>query len=82
MDIKESYMTLSKELGKAQEKIEILEKTKSDAVSLLKKYMTHIIREESISFVEYIGDPNTVVQFTAEEFKILRELNNQIRLEL
>lgn len=46
---------------------------------LLKKYMAHVLDSEGVTFVLYINDPHSSVEFTDEEISILKKLEDEIK---
>lgn len=50
----------------------------SVSISLLKKYMAHVMDNESVSFVENANDGWSTVKFTDDEIKTLKCIHKEI----
>lgn len=53
----------------------------SVSISLLKKYMAHVMDNESVSFVENANDSLSKVKFTDNELETLKSINKEITNE-
>ena len=48
------------------------------SISLLKKYMSHVMDNESVSFVENANNAWSAVKFTDNELEILKAIHKEI----
>lgn len=48
------------------------------SISLLKKYMAHVMDNEGVSFVGYANDAYSNIKFTDNELETLKSINEEI----
>ena len=49
-----------------------------NSISLLKKYMSHVMNNESVSFVENANDAFSIIKFTDNELEKLKTISQEI----
>ena len=64
-----------------EDAVEELLNLHSVSISLLKKYMSHVMDNESVSFVENANDSWSNVKFTDNELEILKSIHKEITNE-